>query len=480
MAQQPSFDKEIISTLKIDDNGWNIQLFENQIKISGCVCCKCNCICCDAVELGCDHNDDDIFLYCDECLRHLVSETNNKCPIDGHDDPVIMPNRTLRRQISKAIVFCPYSVHYKTENNELMNKNGQMIDTLGQLGGDEKEGADANIPLELNKDECVWKGTLSDLINTHISKCVEKNNPTFVLKKQMKELQKQNDDLVYQNTALKDQVTAQTLQIEEYKNNLNDMQKLNQVINEKEENIVQLQNEIKLSKQENEELKTQLNEQFKLMQDVMNAKQQIEEKKNDDNGNIIRGSPGRINDFEFVTPQTHKSKLEAIDKNIITFQGKFGMFSTYWSIFGPILKDEDIVTAQFKAEKKGATNGYAFGFATEKFDSSSTSHKPNHACVVFGTTVIGVQDEFAQMNDTNEIEQKMESIRFFWESKLMLLVNIHVNMKKKKGWLWCQDDDEHKVDFNLPDGVQIVVGLSGTDEKLVIASNVWEHSKNFV
>ena len=61
MAQSEEFEREIISSLKVNDKGWNIQLFEDQNKLNGCVCHKCKCICCDAAELGCDQHEDEDF-----------------------------------------------------------------------------------------------------------------------------------------------------------------------------------------------------------------------------------------------------------------------------------------------------------------------------------------------------------------------------------------------------------------------------------
>eukprot|EP01084_Bolivina_argentea_P152670 266280_1 len=147
MAQSQGTQYRVISSLKVNNKGWNIQLFEDQIKLSAHICTKCKSVCCDPVELGCNHNDDDIYLYCDCCLRDLIEQNDSKCPINSHIDPVIIPSRASKRQILKATVFCPYSTAYKTAHNELINNNNnQIIDTLG---GDEKEGASS----QLNQNE---------------------------------------------------------------------------------------------------------------------------------------------------------------------------------------------------------------------------------------------------------------------------------------------------------------------------------------
>ena len=59
---QETIDEDIISTLKANNKGWNIQLFQDQNALQQSICHKCKSVCCDAVELGCDHNDDEIFI----------------------------------------------------------------------------------------------------------------------------------------------------------------------------------------------------------------------------------------------------------------------------------------------------------------------------------------------------------------------------------------------------------------------------------
>eukprot|EP01084_Bolivina_argentea_P308196 532844_1 len=137
MAQSEAAVTIVNRMLKIDDHGWNIALFENANKISNYLCAYCGAVCCDAVELGCQHNDDEeIFMHCELCLSELVADNGNKCMISGHYNPPLDVARSIRRQILKAIVVCPYSLAFKKRNN-LNNNNAQVIDTVGN---DEKEG----------------------------------------------------------------------------------------------------------------------------------------------------------------------------------------------------------------------------------------------------------------------------------------------------------------------------------------------------
>eukprot|EP01083_Nonionella_stella_P037261 101579_1 len=108
-----SLDKHLISLLKVNDNGWNVSLFEDQNPNNAILCGNCKEVCRDAVELKCDHDDDDLVLFCDACLRDLISTNDNKCPINQHLDPIVSPVRFARRQILKSSVICPYSMQYK-------------------------------------------------------------------------------------------------------------------------------------------------------------------------------------------------------------------------------------------------------------------------------------------------------------------------------------------------------------------------------
>eukprot|EP01084_Bolivina_argentea_P285179 488983_1 len=191
---------EIVPLLKIGDRGWDIKLFEEETKMSTCICANCNGICCDAVELGCDHEDDDIFLYCNGCLNDLITTNDNKCPINKHNNPNIISNRSIRKQISKAIVTCPYSITYKTKGVQ-MDGNANVVDTMGGYDAkDANQGQNLAVyqqqvygneqPLKQN-NFCSWRGTLTELINEHLVECTKSNNPAFKLNKRIKELENQ-------------------------------------------------------------------------------------------------------------------------------------------------------------------------------------------------------------------------------------------------------------------------------------------------
>eukprot|EP01084_Bolivina_argentea_P174940 302991_1 len=330
--------KETVSLLKVNNKGWKVDLFKDQNAIIHDLCENCGSVCCDPVELGCDHKDDDIYLYCRQCLSQLIADNNGKCTVDGHSDPVIIASRATRKKISKAIVYCPYSIQYKTVIKEVINNNGNVIDTLG---ADEKEGVQPQLPLQnenkisLHKSACLWKGSLNDLINNHISECTKKHNPSFALNIQIKELKQEN-------ILLENKVNDQSVQIDQFrrtlelqennikqqyatinKSNQKTLALHNEIKSKEEKNksdekiIHQLQNEIKACKQENQQIKTQLNEQMKLLQDIIVSREQHddnsglilfenkEEKKNNDNK-----QQNKQNNFEFDIPKECEHKIK--------------------------------------------------------------------------------------------------------------------------------------------------------------------------
>ena len=97
---------QLLSTLKVKDQGWNIQLFEDQNKLGEAICSHCKSVCVSAVELGCNHKDEEIYPFCDQCLQQLINSIDNECPIDRHQNPIIIPSRATRRQILKSNNKC--------------------------------------------------------------------------------------------------------------------------------------------------------------------------------------------------------------------------------------------------------------------------------------------------------------------------------------------------------------------------------------
>eukprot|EP01084_Bolivina_argentea_P276707 472205_1 len=190
MAQeQQKIDDGLLTILKVDQKGWKVSLFENQNKMKDdYLCGNCSSVCCDPVELGCDHDDNDICYYCDACLNQLITKNNGKCPINSHIDPIISKSRAARRNILRSVIFCPYSIQYKKLQSQQNNVNyAQFIDTVGS---DEKEG------IEINNTGCQWTGKLSDLLNCdHLQQCIKKYDPLATQNISMNKLKNENKKL---------------------------------------------------------------------------------------------------------------------------------------------------------------------------------------------------------------------------------------------------------------------------------------------
>eukprot|EP01083_Nonionella_stella_P032734 89576_1 len=189
-----SLSKHLVSLLKVNDNGWNVSLFQNQNVVDTALCGNCKEVCRDAVELGCDHKDNEIVLFCDACLKDLVLTNGNKCPINQHLNPIAIPVRSARRQILESPVICPYSAEYKRRNKNENIDNEVVMDTIG---GDQKEGAPVAAASDEIIDGCTeWKGTLDALLKSdHLRQCTLKYDFTAIQKLQMEEMEHENQSL---------------------------------------------------------------------------------------------------------------------------------------------------------------------------------------------------------------------------------------------------------------------------------------------
>ena len=170
---------ELSQSLRKDGKGWDIRLFEDQIKITTFLCHHCRSVCNDAVELSCHHNDNDIFVYCNDCLCDLIQDNDNKCPINKHNSPIIAPLRALRRQISQSMIICPYCIQYKQQKQSLLkddaNNQQQIMDTINNM-----EGKEEGLMEDDHGSGCLWKGTLNDLLTSdHFNQCTMRYNPSF-------------------------------------------------------------------------------------------------------------------------------------------------------------------------------------------------------------------------------------------------------------------------------------------------------------
>lgn len=188
--------------LSSQSKGWKIDLFQ---KIEDdYICVACHNVCKQAVALDCifeneadEHKDDEIQLYCEICLKQILSDNNNICPISNHSDPVprYTSNRLARRHILRALVFCPYSVQFQQHLKE-----GQSSSSAPSI----------NKPEIQNIHDCQYIGNLGNLIEEHIHECIEKhfkNSKNSIIANQSTEhlLQILNEKYIAQENELKSQ-----------------------------------------------------------------------------------------------------------------------------------------------------------------------------------------------------------------------------------------------------------------------------------
>eukprot|EP01083_Nonionella_stella_P035578 97071_1 len=509
------------SLLKVDDNGWDIHLFENKIQLTSYLCAECGSVCRDASELGCDHDDDHILLHCNDCLRNLINKNQGKCPIDGHMNPVVVPSRSSRRQISKASVLCPYSAAYRASKLAQNDNGGQVINTLG---GDEKEGHIPAFDGQINNNhahaQCPWKGTLNDLIDKHLEECTKQHNPSFALNATINALQKENNTLKQQVVSL---LTEKAAEIRELKEEL---VRNNVTLNLQQREIEQLKRDKNDSDEQNKELQQEcirLRNQWESLNDATQWQcikhDDEEEAKNDANnpkktqrwqcnqctlentgcdmqckvctapkpiGNFADHdvAPQSQFKFEFHVPEEHnkvliKSSEQYLDRDAIQYQGS--MFNSYrWCKFGRMLSGDDNITVYFNTGTIGIGGNYGFGFASPECNQWNTMF-PNHAFGIDGvmTVYVDVKNEFKDLNDPSLIATQAKSWKLFdpWDDENIVVVS--VNMKQRIGWIWNRKDEARKIECKLPEKVVIIVMLAGSENKTLVATKCDPKSKHF-
>eukprot|EP01084_Bolivina_argentea_P109524 195794_1 len=491
-------ENEIISILKINGKGWNIKLFEDETKATTCLCASCDGVCCDAVELDCDHEDEDIYLYCKPCLSDLIKQNNNKCPINSHDNPAITSSRASRRQISKSLVICPYSSKYKSKQNVLVNDNNQQI--VDTIGGDEKEGIQyQNIEIYDNDHKnigCEWKGTLIDLINKHIIACSKIYNPSFTLNIRIKKLENENKILNDIINDKENELQAKILIINQQNISINELKEQNQkltmigIVNEQELNktkdlkdtIQSQRNTIDALQKTNQLLKTTrklLGEQNQKFQNTIQDQEAIigALTANNQSGKVDVKHEEKKNDETFTNNKmrffTGLSDFKIVDDKTIKFKGIWygtGIFCGFgYSLDGYVCKEDAHFTAYFDISSKGHSFYYEFGFATRDLKEWLHAGKPlEHAIHVDGNGGLRFSYEFSSNNG-------LKTFGLIDTSLKTNTIAYSVDMKKKIGCIWNDANKHKKITIKLPGPVFIIFGFGGTDGKILKLKKITFH-----
>lgn len=221
-------------SLTANGNGWKLDLFPSIA--DDYICAQCLNICKNAVSLVCnfgeedEHKDEEIKLYCESCLKKVIYDNENRCPISGHSNPKYMASRIPRKQIMKAYVLCPNSLKYqcsiKNNKNTSSNRN---TDNICFSSGNFYTNEGREKPSAGMQGCTNFKGNLGSLIEEHIYGCIEhqlKNNKTGVNASQMNF--QMIEDLFQEIALLKNIQRVKNKEmkeeIQELKNNVNLMQ----------------------------------------------------------------------------------------------------------------------------------------------------------------------------------------------------------------------------------------------------------------
>eukprot|EP01084_Bolivina_argentea_P290225 498464_1 len=402
----------ILSLIKVNDQGWNISLFEDNT-ISNELCNHCKSVCCDAVELGCDHIDENVYLYCSKCLYKLIENNDAKCPINSHSNPIVTHVRSVRRHILQSTVVCPYSFKYKHKQQLKNDIYVHMIDTLPIA---EKEGTEYKNDNEINdSNECKWKGTLNDLIKKHLPQCICNYDMPFTLNVKIKKLHQENNTL---NKIIEDQ-----------KKQLN-------------ENIAM----INTLKQKNTELKDLL--------DAQNSK--LIEYKNQELEHKIVFHPNIENNHLFKISNNGKT---------VTWKGK--LFSDpAWILCGDFCGKNDEITVYFEIPTTGNSVCYGFGFISKDFGKWINGYNEiKNGIVINGYGVIYSSDEFKINNMCKDITQLKQFKNLFDISLKINVIAISINMKKQIGLIWNDNKRNNVLKLALPETAAIALSFAGNESK---------------
>ena len=492
--------------------GWNLDFFVDKHKLDTCLCSSCNCVCCDTVELGCDHGDNEILLYCSKCLTQLIILNNNKCPINSHKNPIITPSRATRRQILKSMVHCPYSIQQNQPQKMQRAKSvAQIVDTFGN---DEAEGnqyeniavyqqqiyGNGQLQMRLSEKQCNWMGSLDDLINKHMKICMHNNNQSSLkakhhqLQSQILSLQnelkvhisekegykqnlkhfkmkiQQQDELIMNQNNMIDELRLENLNLKEITATSTDYTENKEkpkntwhtLIQNMQTKIDKL--EMKLSIQattiqtitaENQSMKALLNDKCKST-DLMDEK-----KMEHANWDIDT-------DFIFGVEAGERKNFGTIMDHSITYKGS--NFGKGRCTFGPSLsyKNGQKFTVYFNIVTVGSASNYHFGFCAKL--SKKWNIPLKNAMMIRGNGVVTVNDGFCVWNELNgqvilSAMQKLFDINLKTNTIVM-----NIDMTNRKCLIWNKNDIQRQFEMILPEeNVRIVLIFGGNDDKTVHA-----------
>ncbi|ETO06621.1 hypothetical protein RFI_30771 [Reticulomyxa filosa] len=161
-------------------------------KLNTLICCICNEIANNAMELHCDEheNADQVYLVGEQCLQNYLKQNNEKCPIEQHEYCEFSQSRSMRKLVSELLVICPRQFDLKKRQlNEGIKSGGEE----GELWN----GSTSNLNSKKNCN-CNYKGKMKDLKDHLDNSCnliSTKQNISNEITDQLNEMSKQIKEL---------------------------------------------------------------------------------------------------------------------------------------------------------------------------------------------------------------------------------------------------------------------------------------------
>ncbi|ETO09943.1 hypothetical protein RFI_27434, partial [Reticulomyxa filosa] len=104
-GKKMDFKRKFFSVSGCYNKDWASLTNEPQ-RLNTLVCCLCNQIANNAVELQCNEHENAEYAYLigEECLQIYLKQNNDKCPIGQHNHCEFSKNKAVRQQVSELVV----------------------------------------------------------------------------------------------------------------------------------------------------------------------------------------------------------------------------------------------------------------------------------------------------------------------------------------------------------------------------------------
>ncbi|ETO35649.1 DNA repair protein RecN [Reticulomyxa filosa] len=131
-----------------------LSLTNDSQRLDTLICCICNQIANDAMELHCDEheNADQVYLVGEQFLQKYLKQSNGKYLIQQHDHCEFSQSKTVRKSVCELLVLCPRQFNLKKEQIK--------------IGEDGENWSESN---PNSKNNCNFKGKIKDL-KDHLDK----------------------------------------------------------------------------------------------------------------------------------------------------------------------------------------------------------------------------------------------------------------------------------------------------------------------